>query len=221
MTNEHTERIKDHAVAKSPDHRTRIMLLVLSVAAALSMLMAFGAGWLAVKDAEDEALDAQRVTEQLRRLCDSDQQVRYENRNLCESAEKIADGAEIQDKEIDDEDPNDPDPIDDADPDDPERNDADPDDPERDEAEVQEREIQEREIQEAPIPGPPGPPPACSTPTAENPNGCEGAKGETGEQGPPGPPGPAGQSCPDGWHFEELTVVTPQGGTRQVQACVQ
>lgn len=41
---------------------------------------------------------------------------------------------------------------------------------------------------------------------ADGEDGQDGADGADGEQGPSGPPGPA---CPDGWHLEERTVLTP------------
>jgi hypothetical protein len=49
------------------------------------------------------------------------------------------------------------------------------------------------------VPGPPGPPGADST--------------------VPGPQGAPGPTCPDGYTGEQLTVLTPQGGTRDVFAC--
>lgn len=52
---------------------------------------------------------------------------------------------------------------------------------------------------------------------SQGPPGPEGPQGPAGPQGPQGEPGP---TCPDGWHTEQLTVVTTGDGTRDIIACV-
>lgn len=52
---------------------------------------------------------------------------------------------------------------------------------------------------------------------ADGTDGADGRDGVDGEQGPPGPPGP---SCPDGWHQEAVTVLTPTG-PRETTTCVE
>ncbi len=75
--------------------------------------------------------------------------------------------------------------------------------------------------------GPPGPPPSaeavaqavadfCARPGEP----CRGPAGPAGERGAVGPVGPPGPTCPDGFVTEQLTVVTPQGGTRDILTCV-
>lgn len=48
-------------------------------------------------------------------------------------------------------------------------------------------------------------------------DGADGRDGVDGEQGPQGEPGP---SCPDGWHTEQVTVLTPEG-PRETTTCVE
>lgn len=68
-----------------------------------------------------------------------------------------------------------------------------------------------------------GPPGAAGEPGPQGPAGPpgpEGPAGPQGPQGPEGPAGPAGPNCPDGFDGQVLTVVTPQGGTQDIFACV-
>lgn len=149
MSDETTRRIRDHAVAESADHRSRRLILILGIVAALSMLSTVVFGYLAWRNAKDRADAGAQVAEQLRRLCAEQQEVRFENRNLCENAQQVVDNdPEIQDQEIDDPDPNDPDPVNDPDPDDPEVQDPESQDRERQDAEEQEGEVQDDEVQD-------------------------------------------------------------------------
>ncbi|WP_426243669.1 hypothetical protein [Nocardioides sp. LHG3406-4] len=52
---------------------------------------------------------------------------------------------------------------------------------------------------------------------AEGPPGPQGPAGVDGPVGPQGPPGP---TCPDGYSGQVLTVLTTDGGTKDVYACV-
>lgn len=78
--------------------------------------------------------------------------------------------------------------------------------------------------------GPQGPPPTdvqvqaavtdfCSRPAEP----CRGPAGPPGADstvpGPQGPQGLPGPTCPDGFTQEQLTVVSPQGGTRDILTC--
>jgi hypothetical protein len=134
------KELKEHAYDVSPNRRTRRWMVALAIITALSFLTAVTAGYYAWRNAHNEALAGKQLAEQLRRLCDQNGTVEFENRNLCKNAKEVVkDGAEIQDKEIDDPDPNDPDPVDDPDP-----NDPDPkNDPEKQDQEVQDDETQD------------------------------------------------------------------------------
>ena len=81
------------------------------------------------------------------------------------------------------------------------------------------------------LPGAPGP---AGSPGPVGPEGSEGSPGTAGQagapgepgpagppgpQGPPGEPGAAGPACPEGWHLEPVSVLTP--APRLIQACVQ
>lgn len=83
-----------------------------------------------------------------------------------------------------------------------------------------------------PVTGPqgiPGPPPSAEAVAAAVAAFCDAhgqCQGPPGPQGPPGadstvpgPQGPPGPTCPDGFDQERLTVVTPQGGTRDILTC--
>lgn len=149
MTNEHTERIRDHAVAESKDPRTRLIILILGIIIVLSMLTTVVVGYIAWREAKDNALTGAELAEQLTRVCAEQGQLEYDNRNLCEKAERVADDEpEIQDREIDDPDPNDPDPVNDPDPDDAEVQDPEVPDAEHQDSEEQEGEVQEDEVQD-------------------------------------------------------------------------
>lgn len=156
MMNEHsTDRIRDHAVAESRDPRSRRIILILGIIAALSMLTTVVFGYLAWREAKDNALAGAQLAEQLRRVCEEQGQLEYDNRNLCANAERVAeDEPEIQDSEIDDPDPNDPDPVNDPDPNDPEVQDPEIPDAERQDAEQQEAEEQEGEVQDGEVDDP-------------------------------------------------------------------
>lgn len=62
--------------------------------------------------------------------------------------------------------------------------------------------------------GPPGPA------GEQGPQGPPGPEGPQGPQGPTGPGGDPGPACPDGYTAQDLTVVTPQGGTQVIRSCV-
>lgn len=52
-------------------------------------------------------------------------------------------------------------------------------------------------------------------------NECRGPRGEPGADSTvPGPRGPPGPTCPDGYHREDVTVLTDEG-PRQARVCVQ
>lgn len=71
--------------------------------------------------------------------------------------------------------------------------------------------------------GSPGPAGTSGASGAEGPTGPAGPQGEPGPQGPPGPAGPQGEpgpACPEGWHREEVTVVSSTG-PRDTLVCVR
>lgn len=74
----------------------------------------------------------------------------------------------------------------------------------------------------AATPPPPGEPGQDGQDGATGPRGEQGPQGEQGlqgERGEPGPTGPPGPACPEGWHLEERSVLTPRPETWLV--CVQ
>lgn len=201
------QELKTHAYEKSPDHKTRRAIRVLVLITALSFLTAVIAGYYSWKNAHEQALAGEEVAEQLRRLCIEDGSVEFENRNLCENADKVVEGGtDVQNREIDDPDPNDPDPndpdpIDDLDPDSPEKQQPEPDD-----AEIQDADPDDADPND-PDPNDPDPvdDPDPNDPDPDDPDPNDPDPDD------PDPSQPGSWNCPDGQSVVGFTR-TEDGG---------
>jgi hypothetical protein len=87
-----TEEIRRHAAAAGRDGSTRRVILLLSAIAVLSFLTAVSAGWLAWRDAEDEAVAGQNLAQSIREACDDTRLDTSDLGDICERAVEVERG---------------------------------------------------------------------------------------------------------------------------------
>lgn len=151
----HSEIVHD-SVREGRDPKTRLLILILSTLAVLSLVAALIAVWYGWSKSRESAISGAKLGEQVRLAC-ANPEVRKDLGDICGHAKEVAEGQdpEIQDSEIDDpeiqerelQEPE----IQDPEKGNPEPNDPDPNDPESQDAEVQDAEAQEAEEQDAEV----------------------------------------------------------------------